>query len=418
MQAPFLDASANAASATAAPRPSARRRIVFAWELGGHTGHVTTLLPIARAMQAGGHDVSFVLRELKAGADLEGAEEIPRRAAPIWVGPTLHENPLNFGEILHNFGYQYPETMRKLADAWRERLRDAHLLIANVAPMAHVAARTLGIPSFEISQGFHIPPPAMPTPPLRDWEPAPRAQLEAADRRVVDSINSVLEAYGASRIETIGGLFAGRAMLLTYPELDIYPERGPADYYGIPFSGEGSAVPDWPRGRGARVFGYLYQYCPGFDALLGALEALDMPTLLFCRGMDPALKARHARGSVRVLDQPMAASRMLGQADLVLCHGSHQMTAQALLAGKPLLAIPTQLEQFLITRSVVRMGAGLGIAPGVPDPDFGAALAELAGDSKYARQARGFAERYAGHDRAAATGSMIARCEAALRAPA
>jgi UDP:flavonoid glycosyltransferase YjiC (YdhE family) len=387
--------------------------IVFAWELGGHTGHVTTLMPIARALQARGHRTRFLLRELKAGADLAGAAEIPRAAAPIWVGPGRFPNPLNFGQILHNFGYQYPGSVRQLIDAWRERLAGADAVVANVSPAAHIAALTLGIPSFEISQGFHVPPPAMPAPPLRHWEPAPRAELEAGDRAILESVNATLVAYGAAPLAAIGELYAGRALLLTYPELDIYPERGPADYYGVPQSGEGSAVPEWPEGRGPRVFGYLYNYFAGLDPLLAALERAQARTLLLCRGAHPELVAKYAGGPVRVLNEPMSVSRLLPQADLVVCHGSHQMTAQSLLAGKPLLMLPTQLEQFLITWRVVRSGAALGIDPSVPDAAYGKAIDALASGT-HGSAAKAFARRYAGHDPAAALATMVQRVERAV----
>src|SRR6266568_5871137 len=216
-------------------------KIEFAWELGAHTGHVTTMLPVAAALKARGHEVRLLLREPHAAADLEGAAEIPREGAPIWSGPTINANPLNLGEILLNFGYHEAGPVKALIDAWREQLRASQVVIANVAPAAHLAARTLGIPSFEVSQGFHVPPPAMPAAPLRDWEPAPRARLEAADRRVLRAINTVLSDHGVRPLASIGELFAGRAMLLTYPEFDNYPERGPCDYYGITESGEGKA---------------------------------------------------------------------------------------------------------------------------------------------------------------------------------
>ncbi len=389
-------------------------KIVFAWELGGHTGHVTTLLPIALAMQARGHEVRLLLREPKSGADLAGAERIPRAGAPIWVGPAKYANPLNFGQILQNFGYHLRDSLRQLIDAWRDQLAGAHAVVANVSPAAHIAARTLGIQSFEISQGFHVPPPAMPSPPLRHWEPAPREELEASDGAVLDAVNAVLAAYGAPRIDTIGDLFSGRAMLLTYPELDIYPERGPADYYGVPRSGEGSAVPDWPAGRGPRVFAYLYNYFQGLDPLLGALRRLDAPTLMLCRNVNADLLRKHEGGSVRVTGEPMSVSRLLPQADVVVCHGSHQMTAQALLGAKPLLMLPTQLEQFLIMRRVVRFGAGLGTDPAVPDADYAVAVSDLAGKPAYAGKAREFARRYAVHDPDAALRTMVARCEAAI----
>jgi UDP:flavonoid glycosyltransferase YjiC (YdhE family) len=361
-------------------------------------------------MRARGHAVRFLLRDARAAADLEDMRGMACEPAPVWVGPPRFENPLNFGQILWNFGYADPGALRQLIDAWRERIADAAAIVANVAPAAHIAARTLGVPSFEVSQGFHVPPPVFPAPPLRDWEPAPRAALEAADRAVLGAINSVLSSYQKPPIPSIGELFRGRSALLTYPELDVYSERGPADYFGVPRGGEGSTVPAWPGGRGPRVFAYVYSYARHLERLLEALVALDCPTLMLCRDIDPGLRAKHDGGPLHLAAQPMAVSRLLPGADLVVCHGSHQMTAQALLAGKPVLALPTQLEQFLTTRRVVRFGAGLGIALEVPEPDFKAALTEL-GNSKYRQKAAEFAQRYAHHDPDAALATLVARCQ-------
>jgi UDP:flavonoid glycosyltransferase YjiC (YdhE family) len=382
--------------------------------LGAHTGHVSTLLPIGRALKARGHDVRFFMQQPRAGDDLDGASEIAREGAPHWVGPKAYENPLNVSEILANFGYQNARSLKDLVDAWRERLWLSQAVIASVSPAAHVAALTLGISSFEISQGFHVPPPALPTPPLRDWEAAPRARLVDADHRVLDSMNEVLAAYGVDPLATIGQLFTGRTMLLTYPELDIYPERGFGEYFGIPHSSEGSATPDWPAGQGPRVFAYLYPYYENLPALLDALAALDAPSLILCRGVAADLRRKHTGRSVMLSDEAMAVSRLLPQCDLVVCHASHQMTAQALLAGKPLLLLPTQLEQFIIMRRVVRLGAGLGVAQGTKSPDFAAAFAELAAAPGYRRKAMEFAGRYGNHDRGAALTTIVKRCEAAL----
>ncbi len=392
------------------------RRIDFAWELGGHTGHVATLLPIARAMQARGFDARFLLREFDAGRDLEGASEVPREPAPIWVEPPRVPDMRTLGEILLNFGYREAAGLRQLIEAWRERLAGAAAVIASVAPAAHIAARTLDIPSFEISQGFHVPPPTMPTPLLRDWLRVAPGELEAIDRGVLDAINAVLSAYGKPGIATIGDLFTGRTVRLTYPELDIYTGRGTVEYFGIPLSGEGALVPAWPQGSGARVFAYLYPYYEKLDQLFAALVNLRCPALVLCRGVDRALRESYAGTSVFITEEPMAVSALLPQADIVACHASHQMTAQALLAGKPLLAMPTQLEQFLITRRLVRQGMGLGIAVEEAKPDFMSALEELSANPRYASNARAFSARYGKRDRGAALRTMIARCEAALGA--
>src|ERR1700694_1771087 len=109
-------------------------RIDFAWELGGGTGHVTTLLPLAAILRARGHDVRFLLKDIDSAGDLEGAGEFAREGAPRWVGPIVYENPLNFAEILHNFGYGNAASLRELVDAWRKRLEATALVVANVAP--------------------------------------------------------------------------------------------------------------------------------------------------------------------------------------------------------------------------------------------------------------------------------------------
>jgi len=68
-------------------------------------------------------------------------------------------------------------------------LKGSHAVVANVAPAAHLAALDAGHTELRDLAGFHVPPPAMPSPPLRHWEPAPRVRLEAADRRVLHAMN-------------------------------------------------------------------------------------------------------------------------------------------------------------------------------------------------------------------------------------
>src|SRR5256885_1687277 len=135
-------------------------------------------------------------------------------------------------------------------------------------------------------------------------------RVGAADGRVRRACTPVLPGHGVRPRGSMGGLFAGRAMLLTYPELDIYPERGPCDYYGIPDSGEGKAVPDWPAGSGPRLFAYLYSYFKGLDPLLAAVAASRSPALVFCRGIDPKLREKYDGGSIRFSPEPMSGSKV------------------------------------------------------------------------------------------------------------
>lgn len=388
------------------------KRIVFAWEIGARHGHVGPLLPLAARLAQAGYDVEAYLRDPEAAASFSGADAIHIHPAPRWVGPVQQAEGLNYAEILLNFGFHSADALAQLVDAWRERLARADLLVSNVAPAALIAARTLGLPALEVSQGFHVPPPGFPSPPFRDWEPAPRARLTASDSRVLQAINPLLAHYGLETLASLGELFAGRTLLQTYPELEMYPERGLAEYFGIVPVVGGPRI-EWPAGR-PRTLAYVYADYKHLDALLDALARSDGAGIVVCAGLDEPRKHAHASQRLVFSDALVDFQAMAESADVVVCHGSHQTTAEALLVGRPLLLLPTQLEQFLTTRRVVRYGAGLGILQEAAEPDFSTALATLLRDDRFAQHAENFAARYRAHRRDTALASLVARCEAEL----
>jgi len=370
------------------------------------------MIPLAARLARAGHRVDAYLSDPEAASGFSGASDIHIVPAPRWVGTVLQPEGLNYAEILVNFGFHSADALKQLVAAWRERISGADLLVSNVAPAALIAARTLGIPALEVSQGFHVPPPGFPSPPFRDWEPAPRARLIASDRRVVQAINAVLTNYALAPVASIGELFVGKTLLQTYPELEMYPERGAAEYFGVVPVVGGPRV-DWPQGR-PRVLAYVYVDYRHLDALLGALARCQGAVIVVCAGLDGTRRETHASHQIVFSDKLVDFQVMAEGADVVVCHGSHQTTAEALLVGKPLLLLPTQLEQFLTTRRVVRQGAALGILQDVAQPDFSTALTTLTQDPKFARHAEEFAQRYRTHRREAALDTLVARCEAAL----
>ncbi len=370
------------------------------------------MLPLAERLAGLGNRVDVYLRDPQAASIFAGPTAVQIHPAPRWVGPQQLAEGLNYAEILLNFGFHSADALSQLVDAWRERIAQADLLVSNVAPAALVAARTLGVTALEISQGFHVPPPGFPSAPFRDWEPAPRARLTASDSRVLQAINSVLAHHGVDTLSTLGDLFAGRALLQTYPELEMYPERGMAEYFGIVPVVGGPRL-DWPAGH-PRTLAYVYADYKHLDALLDALARRDGAGIVVCAGLDAARREAHASAGLVISDALVDFPAMAESADIVVCHGSHQTTAEALLVGKPLLLLPTQLEQFLTTRRVVRYGAALGVLQEAAQPDFSTALATLSQDDRFAQQAKAFAARYRAHRRDAALASLVARCEAEL----
>jgi UDP:flavonoid glycosyltransferase YjiC (YdhE family) len=88
-----------------------------------------------------------------------------------------------------------------------------------------------------------------------------------------------------------------------------------------------------------------------------------------------------------------------------------------LLAGKPVLMFPQNLERSMVARRVIGAGAGL-VAPINRPKLFGQRLRELLTNKRYAEAARGFARRHAGFNQAWQTGKMLESIERLVPAKA
>ena len=84
----------------------------------------------------------------------------------------------------------------------------------------------------------------------------------------------------------------------------------------------------------------------------------------------------------------------LPECALCICHAGEATLAQSLLAGVPLLLLPTQTEQFLIARRVGLTGAGINAAERKRPMDYAALIGPMLGDSGQRLAARAFAWRY------------------------
>ena len=104
--------------------------------------------------------------------------------------------------------------------------------------------------------------------------------------------------------------------------------------------------------------------------------------------------------------------RLTREADAAMLNGGMSATAAFLLAGKPVLCLPTQLEQFLTGWNILRMGAGLMVSPQDIAPGMCAVIARLMDQSGLRGAAAGFAAKYAHLDQATVISSLVDRVEA------
>lgn len=376
--------------------------IVVAWELGSGMGHIIPLLPLIRQLRQEGHRVSVITRDLSRVSEVFRGLDVTCFQAPLKnTSPAQRiEPPRSFAHILHNCGYADIDELQGLAEAWRNlyRLLSPDLVLCDHAPTAVLAARgtnfivaTTGIP-------FSCPPLSSPFPDLRSWLGDASAQLEHDEQAVLKRINQLLATWNQPPLEQLWKLFSevDECFLATFRELDPYPDRGEARYWGAwPSLGGEPAV--WPTaGRGKKIFAYLHQF-PAFPHLFRMLRELRLPTLAYCDALPDKMRSELQCDTIRFADQRVSLSEAAKQCDLAILNAGHGTTAAMLLAGKPLLQIPLHLEQThngLITKRL-----GVAHSSDLMRPaDIAAGLTALLNSNSFANEAQRIADRYVDFD--------------------
>lgn len=388
--------------------------ILFGWELGANLGHVAKFLPLAQALRARGHAITWALSQTGAAARVIDRAGFAWLQAPVFPERRHATPPVSYADILARFGYGDAADLLGLTVAWREllRLTNARLLLADHAPTALLAARTLDLPAMLFSTGFCVPPTVVPTPAMRAWAPAPPERLAAIEQPVLNSIDTVLARFGKPPLGGVARLFdVAENALMGFRELDHYPGRAGGRYWGDLTDAGVGIPPPWPELPGKRLFAYLRRETRHLDALLAALRALAQPTVIFFPGAPAALLKKHAAPHLAYVDTPIDLARTGREADAAITYASLSTTTRFLLAGKPLLLLPGHLEQFLLARRVAKMGAGVLVAPDRPAADLPDRLRRVLDDPQLAANARGFARKYAALPQEVVIGNLVRRIE-------
>lgn len=391
-------------------------RVLLAWELGGGYGHVAKLLPLSRRLRAAGHDVALLLREPHRAA---GAEEgVPVAMAPHWKG----RNPpgasaINYAGVLALSGYASAENVRGLVAAWRRIYASTqpHLLVANHAPTALLAARGAGFPAMALGTGFEMPPPSRPSASLQPWRKVTKADREKLDAKVLAIANAGARGGKAAPLASISDIVdADIRFLCTFPEIDHYPDRGTARYVGPIAGAVGKNAPVWPDGGSRRAFVYLTGKTVAQTRLVEHLRRLGWSVAMHLRDAPPQLLEQAAAAGIRVEPRPVDLPALAGQCDLIVSHGGHGTTAQALLAGIPILTFPQHLEQATLAHRVAAVGAGKAVAVQAEGIDYGAVMAQLVEAGAARAAAERFAAKHRDFDAEVALDQIAARCMALL----
>ena len=393
-------------------------RFLFVWELGGDYGHFARLLPVALALRARGHEVVFAVRDLMGAETLVRPHGIESFQAPLWLRKVARlPEPISYPEMLMRFGFLNATALTGVCRAWRSLITvlKPDAVVLDHAPTALLATRGLNLARINFGDGFCIPPATLPMPHFCWWQDEDPVRLAHSEQHAFATANKVLQTLNAPLLTHMGALGDCKVTLMcTIAELDHYPQRGPQDYLGPIFSLGQGVDPPWPDGTGPRLFAYLKSGHGLLDLMLESLQKSGVRALVHIAHATRQTLARFSRGNMFISPEPLLMKRMAAECDLALCHGGAGTTAALLLAGKPMLLVPTQTEQAMAAHRVASLGAARLITPDVAT-HFPALLASALGDKAMQQAAQAFAQAHQGYTQQATIQAAADRCESALQ---
>lgn len=387
------------------------KQILVCWEIGGGLGHWYRILPLATRLRAHGFQVTVASRDPAGAAALLGPLGIPAAAAP-GPPPLPGRQPLslNYAQNLRRNGHGDLPWLKASLAGWLELFAAIrpHLVLAEHAPTALLAAQAARLPRVAVGTGFSLPPLASPMPSLHPWLSIPGQALAGAERQWLDGVNPALAPHGV-KLESAADLFRGaRTCLCAFPEFDHYGARAGGAHLGPVLHGPASGTVSWPGSRGG-CFVYLGAGHPALARILETLERLRVPTLAHVRGPGDHPAARTSR-HVRISAQPADLAAVARNCAFAITHAGANTACRLLLEGVPLLLAPVALEQTVLAYRLQAQGLARMMNPFDPRPAWEQAIAGLAEAGTLARSAQAFQRRHAAFDRQAPAAAVLRAC--------
>jgi len=383
--------------------PAKVPHLLYCWELGQGYGHALNFRHLAQLLLDAGWRVSCLVSQPETAQVLLPAA-VWVAACPAIVRHKRFMPTRNLAEILQNNGFADETSCSARIDSWLGQIEKLQpdLMLLDYAPTALLAAELAGVKKVLLGTGFFIPPRQSPLPDLLEST----AKASSAEAEVLALCNRRLSGAGRPELSALSELFARVELqfLTTLPEFDHYPQRQDGDYWGPAFELGQGVTPVW-RGNGKmRIFVYLHRDYPQLSELLTELARLDADVLLHLAKVDASFMA--AWPNLNWSNQPIRLETVCQDADLVICHAGHGTIAGMLLAGKPMLLLPKQLEQLLLARQLCRQHLAYFLMREAPMSLLPELIAKMQQDELLITKLQQFKTMYQGFDRQEQTEGM------------
>ena len=343
-----------------------RRRVLFIGE-GSTLAHAARPLALAAALPADRYEVTIATPERYRRWVAEHVSWLPLQAQ----SPDAFAERVRAGKPLFSRARLEQYLTEDL-----EHIRGVrpHVIVGDFRLSLAASARTSGTPYISISNAYWSPSqplrPLRPTLALfRGW-PRPVAELAfrlilpAALRWHAKPVDELLAAHGLRGIDRDVRRAFTEADLVLYADFPaLFPDTVESERQSFlgPICWEPTAaLPDWwRRVPDDKPVAYVTFGSSGEVAMLGAVIAW-----LGQMGYT-VLLATAERADVKGDDRTLFVADYLPglaaceRADLVICNGGSPATTQALLKGRPVLGIASNMDQLLNMRAVQATNAGI-----------------------------------------------------------
>lgn len=253
----------------------------------------------------------------------------------------------------------------------------------------------------------------------------PRA-LPAVFRHFTQPVNELRRLY---HLPPVGDLPA----LLTHGDHVLYPDipgliptpGAPASHHTLGLVDWSAPVPPplwWSRLAPDRPTAYVTLGSSGradrLPLVLQALAAEGIQALVATAGRAPIASITDAARGIHAAEY-LPGNQAAARADLVICNGGSTTGYQALAAGRPVLGIAANLDQYLAMTAIANAGAGVLLRAGtLTAASVRQAVVDLLGDLRKQAAARALAQACASRDAAGEFRRFVASAIGARTAPA
>ena len=377
-------------------------RILFTWELGEGNGHIVPHFNLLSTLVDKGYQVYFAAKNLTLAVRILepiGVKCIQAPIRPI-ISKKNQMSVYTYANLLNNIGYYDKNIILGMICGWYNlyKILEPQLIIFDHSPTALLASKDLNIKRIIYGLGFYTPPETYPLENMNIYQKLNKNQRIVDEKHLISRINLSLKRIKFSPLQTLSDIFKTDAKIFrTYKELDHYLTRpkNSVTYHGLVGSSTIGFKPKWPKGS-KRIFAYL-KPCKALPEILYLLKKYKLSTLVVCNDINKDFqkkhRCQHLEFSTKLYDQ----LKILDDCEFTITNGTGTAT-ESILAGKPVLMLPTNLEQLMTAHRVQEMGAGLYTHGSNPD-NLESKLKMLLEKDSFKIKAKKFSTKYSKYGR-------------------